>query len=257
MDASGDGFVKRRHDAPEGFYEVEAAGLRWLGEATPAGGAAVVGVLEVRPGEIRLERLNPSRPTAAAAERFGRQLARTHAVGADAFGAPPAGWTGEGFLGRQRLSMRPESAWGPFYAEQRLLPYARRAREVGNLSRQGLAAVERLAQRLSDGDFDDGRPPARIHGDLWNGNLVCTPADVVLIDPAAHGGHGLTDLAMLHLFGAPNLDRITAAYAEIADLPDGWPDLLGLHALHPLLVHAVSHGPTYGREAERVTSQYA
>ena len=27
-----------------------------------------------------------------------------------------------------------------------------------------------------------------------------------MIDPAAHGGHGLTDLAMLHLFGAPHLE---------------------------------------------------
>ena len=65
----------------------------------------------------------------------------------------------------------------------------------------------------------------------------------MIIDPAAHGGHGLTDLAMLHLFGLPGLDRISAAYAEEAGLDAGWPDLIGLHQLHPLLVHAVSHGP--------------
>ena len=47
--------------------------------------------------------------------------------------------------------------------------------------------------------------------------MIFTPDGVVLIDPAAHGGHGLTDLAMLHLFGAPHLELITAAYAEAAD----------------------------------------
>ena len=31
-----------------------------------------------------------------------------------------------------------------------------------------------------------------------------TPDGVVLIDPAAHGGHRETDLAMLALFGCPH-----------------------------------------------------
>jgi fructosamine-3-kinase len=108
-----------------------------------------------------------------------------------------------------------------------------------------------------DGEFDDDRPAARIHGDLWSGNVIFTSAGVVLIDPAAHGGHGLTDLAMLHLFGAPYLETITAAYAEAAELPEGWVDLIGLHQLHPLLVHAVSHGPSYGAEAGRIAERYA
>jgi fructosamine-3-kinase len=109
---------------------------------------------------------------------------------------------------------------------------------------------------LAAGEFDDERPVARIHGDLWAGNVLSTPGGVVLIDPAAHGGHGLTDLAMLHLFGAPHLQAITGAYAETAGLPDGWEDLVGLHQLHPLLVHAVSHGPSYGSEAGRIAERY-
>ena len=196
------------------------------------------------------------RPTAGAAEAFGQALARTHAAGAPAFGAPPEGWEGDGFIGRQRLSLRPASSWGAFYAEQRVLPYAREAYDSDHLSAAALAAVERVADRLRAGDFDDGRPPARIHGDLWSGNVLFTPDGVVMIDPAAHGGHGLTDLAMLHLFGAPELDRTSAAYAEEAGLDRGWEDLVGLHQLHPLLVHAVSHGPAYGSEAASVASRY-
>ena len=64
----------------------------------------------------------------------------------------------------------------------------------------------------------------------------------MLIDPAAHGGHGLTDLAMLGLFGTEHLHRVLAAYSESAPLRPDWPDLIGLHQLHPLLVHAVTHG---------------
>jgi len=206
--------------------------------------------------KIVLDRLDTVRPTPAAAEAFGRALARTHAAGAPAFGAPPAGWVGDGFIGRQRMSMRADEHWGTFYAEQRVLPYAREAYDVDHLSAAALAAVERLADRLRAGDFDDGRPPARIHGDLWSGNVMFTPAGVVVIDPAAHGGHGLTDLAMLHLFGVPGLDRVDAAYAEAAGLEPGWRDLVGLHQLHPLLVHAVSHGPAYGSEAASVAYGY-
>ena len=36
----------------------------------------------------------------------------------------------------------------------------------------------------------------------------------MLIDPAAHGGHRETDLAMLALFGCPHLARVLAAYDD-------------------------------------------
>jgi fructosamine-3-kinase len=137
-----------------------------------------------------------------------------------------------------------------------MLPYARRAHDLGHLSGAATAQVDRVAERLVAGEFDDDREPARIHGDLWSGNVIFTAGGVVLIDPAAHGGHGLTDLAMLHLFGAPHLATITAAYAEAAPLSGGWTDLIGLHQLHPLLVHAVSHGPSYGAEAGRIAARY-
>jgi len=249
-------FTKRSRTNDPAFFAVEAAGLRWLADAGP-GSARVVAVVDVSPEEIVLERVTPDRPTRAAAAAFGRALAVTHAAGAEAFGAPPAGWRGDGYIGRQPLSMQPTPTWGRFYAEQRLLPYARRAQEVGNLSRRGGALVERVCERLVAGDLDDGRSPARIHGDLWSGNVIFTPDGVVMIDPAAHGGHGLTDLAMLHLFGTPELTALTAAYVEAARFDGDWEGLIGLHQLHPLLVHAVSHGASYGAAAERIAARYA
>jgi fructosamine-3-kinase len=250
-----DTFAKNRPTAADA-YPVEAAGLTWLAAAGPAA-ARVVEVLEVSPTRLVLPRLHPVRSTARAAAAFGVALAVTHAAGAPAYGSPPDGWSGDGYIGTQPLLLRPTERWGSFYAEQRLLPYAEAAAAIGSLSRRGRALVDRVADRLRAGEFDDDRPPARIHGDLWAGNVIFTETGVVLIDPAAHGGHGLTDLAMLHLFGAPELHTITDAYAEAAALPAGWDELIGLHQLHPLLVHAVTHGASYGAEAEAVAARYA
>ena len=236
---------KTRDDAPSGFFEAEAAGLRWLAEAESRGGARVVRVLDVGTHHIDLERLHPSLPTDRHAEALGRGLALTHAAGAAAFGAPPAGWDGDAWIGRQPQSNDPSPTWGAFYAEQRVRPFVRRALDRGHLERDGARLVDRVCDRLAAGHFDDDLPPARIHGDLWSGNVVFTGEGTVLIDPAAHGGHGLTDLAMLALFGCPGLVRVTAAYEEAAGLAVGWRELVPLHQLHPLAVHAASHGSSY------------
>jgi len=258
---AADAYRKERADAPPGFFETEAAGLAWLAEAEPAGGARVVRVLGVAPGRIDLERLRPSRPTRQAARAFGAALAITHAAGAPAFGAPPAGHDGPAFIGRQPLSVLRDardggaaadpgagagSGWGAWYARERVLPYLRRAVDAGNATRAQAADVERACAAASDGRFDDDAPPARIHGDLWSGNVQWTDGGAVLIDPAAHGGHRETDLAMLALFGCPGLDDVLGAYADTGSLAPGWRERVPLHQLHPLAVHAASHGPAYG-----------
>ncbi len=243
--------------APAGFYEAEAAGLRWLGEAQPHGGARVVEVRGVGADHIDLARLHPARPTADAAEALGRELAVTHGMGAPAFGSPPAGWAGDAWIGRQQQSNEPTATWGLFYAEQRVRPFVRRALDRGHLDASGAGVVDRVCDRLASGDFDDARPPARIHGDLWSGNVVFTADGAVLIDPAAHGGHGLTDLAMLALFGCPGLGRISAAYEEAAGLAPGWRELVELHQLHPLAVHASSHGPAYAVQLVEASRTFA
>lgn len=250
----GQGHTKSRPGAPPGFFEVEAAGLRWL--AVPDG-VPVAAVVATDAASITVGRVQTVRPTPEAAARFGAQLVVTHDVGADAFGCPPDGWEGDGYIGDAPLSLRPQPTWGAFYAEQRVLPYARTAARSGALSASGLATIERLAERLASGEFDDDAPPARIHGDLWSGNVLFSGDSVTLIDPAAHGGHRITDLAMLALFGLLYLEEVFAAYAAASDrLPHDWRELIGLHQLHPLLVHAVLFGGGYGDQAVRIAAGY-
>lgn len=236
--------VKERADAAEGFFEAEAAGLAWL--AAAPGGAAAVPVVHAGPGRIVLARLRETRPTERRAEEFGRRLAATHAAGAGAFGAPPEGWDGANFIGSRPQECRPEASWGRFFAEQRVLPFAGIAREVGDLRAEEHDMVLAACERLRSGDLDDDEPPARLHGDLWTGNVLWTAEGAVLIDPAAHGGHRESDLAMLALFGLPFLEAVLAGYEGAHPLRAGWRDRVPLHQLHPLAVHAAGHGRHYG-----------
>ena len=68
-----------------------------------------------------------------------------------------------------------------------------------------------------------------------------------MIDPAAHGGHRETDLAMMRLFGGFG-SRCYAAYVEASPLAPGHEERVALHQLHPLLVHVVLFGGGYGAD---------
>ncbi|MCA1782489.1 MAG: fructosamine kinase family protein [Dermatophilaceae bacterium] len=252
-------YVKRVCGAPPGATAWEAAGLAWLAEAEPEGGARVVEVLDVTEDTLTLERLEPKAPTQADVEELGRALARTHDAGAAAFGAGPPTWSGDGYLGPADellpLPLAPSPTWGAFYGESRVRHTLSIARDRALWS--GAGVFDRVIDRLGNGDFDDDPQPARLHGDLWTGNVVWTRGGGVLIDPAAHGGHRLTDLAMLLLFGGTREERVLAAYQEVGRLPDGWRDLIGLHQLHPLMMHAVLFGGGYVQQAESVARRYA
>lgn len=245
------GFVK--HGTAPGAAAAEAAYLRWLGE----GSNAVVEVFDVDDGAntLTIERVDSVRPTAEAARSAGRELAAIHAMGADAFGAPAAGWDGPNFIGRVQQECAPRKRWAQFYVEQRVLPFAEAAARAGNLVAGGLGTVRRACDALLAEDED--APLARIHGDLWTGNLLFSSAGPRFIDPAAHGGHPLTDIAMLELFGAPRFDAIVDGYLAAggdfgpAARRDGWPQRIPAHQLHPLAVHALTHGPGYGEALVR------
>lgn len=234
--------IKTRPQAPAGFFEREAEGLRWLAEVPD--GAPVPELLAADDDCVILAWVEPGKPSTEAAEAFGAALARTHAAGAETFGGEQ-----DGFIGLAPLPNRPLPSWPEFYASRRVMPYVRAAVDRGALTDDEAATIERTMSRIHS-IAGPQEPPARIHGDLWSGNLVwSTEGQVWVIDPAAHGGHRETDLAMLSLFGAPHLQRILEAYDEAAPLADGWRQRVPLHQLHPLLVHAVLFGGGYGARA--------
>jgi fructosamine-3-kinase len=233
--------MKTRPMAPPGFFPTEAAGLRWLAEP---GVAEVAEVLAVDEGALVVEWVEPARPSPEAAIELGRRLARLHRSGADGFGAER-----DGFIGQLPLPNRPAPTWPEFYAVRRVLPYLKLAVDRGRIDQSDADAVEGVVRKILDLAGPE-EPPARLHGDLWSGNIIWhAERHAVLIDPAAHGGHRETDLAMLALFGLPHLQRVQAAYAEEYPLADGWEERQPLHQLFPLLVHAAMFGGGYGTQA--------
>jgi fructosamine-3-kinase len=233
--------IKTRPHPPEGFFETEAEGLRWLAEPAVIGVAEVLGV---QADCLVLSWVDPSRPTPEAAAELGRGLARLHASGAAAFGADR-----DGYIGTLPLPNKTAPSWPEFFAVRRILPYLRLAADRGNIEPGDATAIDAVVRRIV-ALGGSAEPPARLHGDLWSGNIVWnTERSAVLIDPAAHGGHRETDLAMLSLFGLPQLPRVLASYQEVAPLADGWEERLPLHQIFPLLVHAALFGGRYGAMA--------
>lgn len=254
-------FTKGRPGAPAGFFAAEAAGLRWLADA---GTVPVVRVLEEHPEALVLERWDPVAPTTAAANAFGAGLAALHDTGAEAMGWTPGphAWFGP-LDAPMEVSARPRDDLGTWWARDRLDPMLDRA--APTLGPEGVAEVRGAVDAVAEGAFDGiaGGPvetPARLHGDLWAGNLLWTSEGVVLIDPAAHGGHRLEDLAMLSLFGAPHLAEILAGYEHAHPLPADWREDVPVHQLFGLLAHVALFGPSYvepAREAARATTARA
>jgi fructosamine-3-kinase len=248
---AGGGEVVLKRGSGAGAAAAEAAGLRWLGES---GDVAVPVVRGADEDALVLDYVAPGHPEPAAAERFGRGLAALHLRGASGFGAPPPGGPADAWIGLAPMRNEPHADWPGFYAAERIEPYVRRCVDRGLLDTGQAAVFEQVCARLPELPGAQ-EPPARLHGDLWSGNVQWgADGQVWLIDPAAHGGHRETDLAMLRLFGLPLLEHVLGAYAEAATelgapLAEGVPERVGVHQLFPLLVHTELFGGGYAAQA--------
>lgn len=245
-------FVKTAADAAPHAYTREAEGLEWLAEpgALPVPDVLAVADDPGAPRFLALAWVDAGRRIPATDEQFGRGLAALHAAGAPEFGGAH-----DLVLGPLTLPNDPCDDWPSFYLTRRLEPVVRMACDRGALPPGGVGVLDALASRLPE-LAGPPEPPARLHGDLWSGNVL---ADVGgrpwLIDPAAYGGHREIDLAMLRLFGAP-APTFLAAYEECMPLADGHEERVELWQALPLLVHAVLFGGSYGTSAVAAMRRY-
>jgi fructosamine-3-kinase len=238
-------FVKTRADAPAGMYEREAEGLAWLAEANAL---PCPGVVAVDARLLVLEYVEPA-PRAASFElELGRGLAALHR-----FGAPSFGLANDNFIAHLPQANQPLARFADFYRERRLMPLVARAGAL--LDGATRARFDRLYARLDS--LIPQEPPARLHGDLWSGNVHCTAAGKpMLIDPAVYGGARELDLAMLQLFGSPS-PAFYAGYDEVYPRAPGHDERVPLFQLYPLLVHVNLFGRSYVAGVQRALSRYA
>jgi fructosamine-3-kinase len=239
-------FVK--HGADKTTYDAEAHGLAWLAEA---GALATPEVLAVGPQHapfLALAFVETGAETRDFDERLGRGLAALHRFGAPSFGLARAN-----VMGRVPQDNAALPTWAEFYAERRLAPLVRRTRDEGSLDAATARAVDDVIARMP-ALVGPAEPPARLHGDLWSGNVMCDVDGLpVLVDPAVYGGHREIDLAMLRLFGGPG-PRCVAANHEVYPLAPGVAERVPLMQLYPLLIHVAMFGSSYTAAVRRAAA---
>jgi fructosamine-3-kinase len=247
-------FVKSNLDAPKGMFPAEARGLSWLSEAkairTPEVYAVCRDEATGQAAYLVLEWIAPGHPGKQFDERLGQGLAKLH----QAF-APKFGFDSDNFIGSLPQDNRECASWSEFFYSRRLEPQVRLAVNARRLDDSTARAFGKLATRLHD-IFSVVEPPARLHGDLWGGNLhVDESGQPCLIDPAVYGGHREMDLGMMQLFGGFSA-AVFDAYAEAYPLAAGFQDRVALTQLYPLLVHVNLFGGGYAASVKRVVQRY-
>jgi len=245
-------FIKTRKGLAGDAYRTEADGLRWLAEARAVRIPKVVA--QSGPDDpvafLALEHMARTAPALDHDDRLGDGLAALHAAGAPGFGYVHDNW-----IGSLPQSNRTHETWSAFYAEARVLPLVRRAIDDGRAPASWAALADRLAARLPE-LAGPSEPPARLHGDLWSGNVITdSRGQPVLIDPAVYGGHREVDLAMLALFGGLS-PRVVAAYEARTPLAPGWKARTRLWQIYPLLVHTLLFRGSYVDAAEAAMRAY-
>lgn len=233
--------LKRRRRAPAGFFAAEAHGLALLADAN---GLRVPAVFAVSEGWLALEDLGQAAPAPGAWARAGVALARQHARRGAFFGLDRDGWCGDSPQANALPDRSAATDGHGFFAQCRLLPQARRARDAGRIDQRDIAAVERLCTRLPA--LVPMQPPVLLHGDLWTGNLHAgADGEFALIDAGAvHYGWAEAELAMLTLFGAPPRDFFDA-YEDAGAVDAGWRQRAPLYNLYHLLNHLNLFGSGY------------
>ena len=237
-------FVKTHAQAPAGMFEAEARGLAWL-RGSPL---RVPDVIAAGEAFLALAWLDVGSKGRGFDEALGRGLATLHRTGAPAFGLDQPS-----FLATLPQDNTPATDGVAFWIEQRVRPLAARAIRAGHMPD---VHAQLDALRARPDRFGPAEPPARLHGDLWWGNVVAVDGAPVIIDPAVYGGHREVDLAMLALFGGVS-PALVAAYEEVWPLAAGWRDRVALWQLYPLAAHAVLFGGGYGAQFARALGSLA
>jgi fructosamine-3-kinase len=258
-------FVKTHDEADPRMFACEARGLDWLREAAAIRIPRVLAYGQDDVGFLVLERIAPAARAADYDERLGRELAALHraAPATSASSAASAatsldgrfGFPESNFIGSLTQDNTFAETWPEFYVTRRLEPQVRAAIDRGIAPASWQRGFARLFAMMGE-LTGPPEPAARLHGDLWSGNVMVDDEGApCLIDPAVYAGHREVDLAMLRLFGGLG-GRTLAAYHEAAPLAEDAAVRVALYQLYPLLVHVNLFGGSYVTSVERALHQY-
>ena len=240
--------INKRDQFPD-MFRCEATGLKLLNSSTFRIPEVIAhGDFEVW-SYIIMEYID-SQGKAIDQHEFGHKLAKMHLQTDTKFGLDM-----DNYIGSLAQVNNKEDTWATFYTTWRLDPLVKLAYDQKMVESKLLKSFEKLYSELHN--LIPNEVPALLHGDLWQGNLICDEhSGPVLIDPAVYYGHREMDLAMLQLFGSIPSAALEA-YNNIYPLQKDWEKRIDIHQLYPLLVHLVLFGESYLGGIKRTVQKYA
>ncbi|MCP4038519.1 MAG: fructosamine kinase family protein [bacterium] len=244
-------FAKHYPSGDPSMATAEAHGLAWLRESGTLRIPEVIAATSEAPPTIVLEWIDQQPRSSRFDEALGRGLAALHRCGAPTFGL-----SSDNYIGSLAQRNQQHDRWPEFYARERIAPQVEIARRARRLPHDLETGLDRLIETMAEHCGPD-TAPARLHGDLWSGNVLADEQGMpCLIDPAVYGGHREIDLAMMALFGGFS-PRVFDAYREAAPLEPGYAERVPLWQLYPLLVHANLFGGSYVGSVAEVVARFA
>src|SRR5574344_2926797 len=252
-------FMKANAKENSAFFTAEAAGLAAIARMKKISTPKVL-CIGTDPGEqsgysfLLLEYLESRGKITSYWETFGRELAEFHRADASCFVTNGKyGFLRDNYIGATEQVNRGRSRWCDFWRDCRLVPQFTRAKNY--FSADTSAKITKLLDRL-DSFLPEPEKPSLLHGDLWNGNVMCGPdGKAWLIDPAVYVGSREADLAMMQLFGGFPAEFYNAYY-DAYPQEKGYEDRRDLYNLYQLLTHLNLFGGTYLEPVCSIIDEY-
>ncbi|MFZ4632920.1 MAG: fructosamine kinase family protein [Saprospiraceae bacterium] len=251
---SGRFLLLKYNNSPEAadMFRTEALGLALLGASRVIRVPRVVyrGMDRENRAYLLLEYVEKGHRTPLFWQQFGQSLTNLHGNTSDRFG-----FAHDNYIGRLPQSNIRHYRWSHFYAQERLIPQMEMAIQRNRLTSADARLLDLLCNRLDS--ICPEEPPALIHGDLWNGNVLCDPyGQTVLIDPSASFSHREMDLAMAQLFGGFHASFFDS-YHNAWPLEPGLSERVSVYQLYYILVHVNQFGGSYIQDARKILQKYS
>ncbi|WP_282160215.1 fructosamine kinase family protein [Ulvibacterium marinum] len=233
------------------MFLVEKAGLEAISNTQVI---ATPNVLLCEPLEkgafLIMEYIKPGRASQAEMAQLGHQLAALHQFSKSDY----YGWETDNFIGSLPQGNSPNTDWGPFYVQERLLPQIKTAIDNKQLDISDIPSETKLSVTCKN--LFPKTEPALLHGDLWGGNyLVSQGGKPYLIDPAIYYGHHEVDIAMTRLFGGFD-SSFYHAYQEHFPKEPFEDERRDIYQLYYLLVHLNLFGRSYYGSVKAILKRY-
>lgn len=250
--SAGSFFAKvNQADILPGLFEKEARGLEFLSRNSSFTVPRVIGTgLTGKNAWLLTEFLRSSPEKPDFATEFGRKLAEMHRVTGPFFGLEE-----DNYIGSLPQTNTRTDSWPDFFAEMRISPQLKRARDSRLISPADVRAFDALTKKLSD--FFPQENPSPLHGDLWSGNFITDSAGKpAVFDPAVYFGHRYMDLGMTKLFGGFP-DGFYNAYFNAYPAEPNAEEGTEVANIYPLLVHVNLFGGGYVQQVRSALRKYA